>query len=367
MKKLLLNGTALAGLALAISATPAAAEIELGLGGHYSAYGIFASQDDGVGEAAAGANDFDLQREGEIYFTGETTLDNGLTVGVEVQLEASQDADQIDESYLYFSGNWGRVNVGSENGAAYLLQVGAPAVDANFDGIDPEYVAINTGANTISGVTGRGFNYGMGTDDRADSERLTYLSPVFSGFQVGASYSPNITEDVGTRAGLPVPGAQEDELQIGARWAGDFEGAGIVLGAGWAQADDTTGVVGADDRDQWNAGAQVNIAGFTVGAAYFQDNNGVSNDGDTTTWTAGVNYGFGAYTVGASYLATETEVGAGAGEDELDRVLVGGSYTYGPGLSFNGAVHFYDLEDNAGAAASENDATVVTLGTTVKF
>lgn len=372
MKKLLLNGTALAGLALAITATPAAAEIELGLGGHYSAYGIFASQDDSVGDAAANTANFDLQREGEIYFTGETTLDNGLTVGVEVQLEASQNADQIDESYLYFSGNWGRVNVGSENGAAYLLQVGAPSVDSNFDGIDPEYVAINTGTNANNGITGRGFNYGMGVDSRADSERLTYLSPVFSGFQVGVSYSPDLTEDVGTRAGMPgnaAPGGVlEDELQIGARWAGDFDGVGVLVGAGWAQADQEVSAPGVrDDRDQWNVGAQVNVAGFTVGAAYFEDNNGVANSGDTTTWAAGVNYDFGAYTVGASYLTTETEVGAGAGEDQLDRVLVGGSYTYGPGLSFNGAVHFYDLEDSAGAAGAENDATVVTLGTTVKF
>lgn len=360
MKKLLLT-TAIAGFAFAATATPAAAEIQLGLGGHYSAYGIFADQDQDLGRS-----DFDLQREGEIYFTGETTLDNGLTVGVEVQLAASSNGndstlpgtgDTIDESYLYFSGNWGRVNVGSENGAAYLLQVGAPAVDANFDGIDPQYLVINGGANVAVPVGGVGYSYGMGLDNiaRGDAEKLTYLSPVFSGFQVGASYSPNLNEDVGTRAGMPVNLGLEDEYQIGARWAGDFDGVGIVLGAGYATADGAVAAVA--DQDQWNAGAQVNIAGFTVGAAYFTHDLGAGVDRDT--WTAGVNYGFGPYTVGASYLNTEV------GTDEADRILVGGSYTYGPGLTFNGSVHFYNIDSPV--AANENDATVVTLGTTVKF
>ena len=374
MKKLLLNGTAIAGLALALTATPAAADLELGLGGHFSAYGVFASQDDGAGEAAADTHGFELMREAEVYFMGETTLDNGLTVGAEIQIEGQTDAaDQIDESYLYFSGDWGRVNVGSENGAAYLLQVGAPAVDKNFDGIDPEYIVVNRGGNAALAANGRGFNYGMGIggqNDRGDTDKFTYLSPVMSGFQVGVSYSASLQEDASVRDGFTgdaVVGANlKESYEVGARWAGEFDGVGVTVGAGWAQAEQEDEAAGEDDREQFNVGLNLNFANFTVGGAYFEDNNAVDTDAETTTYVVGANYETGAYTFGASYLNTETETGANT-EDEASRILVGGSYAYGPGMSFNGAVHFYELEDDGNAAANENDATIVTLGTVVKF
>ena len=135
------------------------------------------------------------------------------------------------------------------------------------------------------------------------------MSPVFSGFQVGVSYSPSVVEDGDIRAGVPTDndaGQFEEAYQIGARWAGEFEGVGLTLGAGWAQADlEAAGAGFDDDRELWNVGANANFAGFTVGASYFEDNNGVSNDGDTETWALGANYETGPYTVGVSYADTE--------------------------------------------------------------
>ncbi len=378
MNKLLLNGTAIAGLALALTATPAAAEIELGLGGHFSAYGIFAEQSENAGEPGNNESNHDFQRESEIYFTGETTLDNGLTVGVEVQLEAGAKTDQIDESYLYMSGDWGRVNLGSENGASYLLQVGAPAVDANFDGIDPEYNIIDFGGNTAND-TNRGLSYGMGfggDESRGDVEKITYLSPVFSGFQVGVSYTPDFGtaltggEDDGVRqGGLPddlTAGNYNEGWEVAGRWSGEVEGVGVTAGTGYFTANREVGSTTTGNYEQWNAGVNVHFAGFTVGGAYFKEDQGLALDSDRTTYAIGANYATGPYTVGVSYLDTEKEVTATT-KDDLDRLLVGGSYTYGPGMTFNGAVHFYEAEDAANAAGDENDATVVTLGTVVKF
>ena len=70
-----------------------------------------------------------------------------MKVGVHVELEAEVSGDQINESYLYFQGNFGKVIVGSENSAAYLLSVGAPTVDPNFDGADPNYRIFQPGGN----------------------------------------------------------------------------------------------------------------------------------------------------------------------------------------------------------------------------
>ena len=86
---------------------------------------------------------FDFRRDNEIHFTGETTLDNGLTVGSHTEMKIAGSpsvggpggSGLIDESYAYFSGGWGRFNFGQEDGSAYLLQVSAPSADSNVDGM----------------------------------------------------------------------------------------------------------------------------------------------------------------------------------------------------------------------------------------
>jgi hypothetical protein len=104
MKKALYGSTALAAAGLLAGAAQAADKIKLGVGGYFQAFGVYSDQDDGVGEPAANLRDHHIAREGEIYFRGSTALDNGIEVGVLVQLEASTCADQIDQSYIWFEG-----------------------------------------------------------------------------------------------------------------------------------------------------------------------------------------------------------------------------------------------------------------------
>ena len=130
MRKLLLATTAIAavGLLAGEAAAQTGGPLKLGVGGYFQAYGWagFGSSDPGQPEAHR--KNFDFKREAEVHFLGETKLDNGLIVGAQVELEAETCADQIDESYLWFQGNWGRLLLGSTNSAAYKLSVGAPAI-----------------------------------------------------------------------------------------------------------------------------------------------------------------------------------------------------------------------------------------------
>src|SRR5690606_10322239 len=132
----LLAGTAL--VATALIASPAQAELKLDLGGHFSGYGVYVDQDNDTG-----FDDFAIRKNTEIHFTGEVTLDNGLTVGVHVEQEVENNQND-NESYAYFSGGWGRVNFGNEDGAAYLLQVAAPSADSNVDGLRTTINAVKT-------------------------------------------------------------------------------------------------------------------------------------------------------------------------------------------------------------------------------
>jgi outer membrane protein OmpU len=377
MKKLLLATTAVA--ALTFGASAARAEIDLDLGGFFKGYAGYANQD------VSGVKDTDIKRRSQIFFTGETTLDNGLTVGYHGELsQDNQDAFSnttgatgMEESYLYMSGNWGRLNLGRENGAAYLLQVAAPSADANIDGQDIAFSFANLTASA-GGAAGQ-FNGGNGVDldyqqsgptlDAQYADKITYLTPKFNGFQAGVSYTPTYNTKVRStqQAGMSAQNitgqyALENLMEGAVRYDGEFSGVGVHTGGGYTTANQSVEVAGEDAYNEWNAGLKLTFEGFGVGAAYNTDNQALE-DFDTTSWTVGTDYTYGAYTFGASYFTSEADVSAST-SDELDRYTVGANYTYGPGMSFRGAVAYFDYD---AATAADNEATVVTIGTDVQF
>lgn len=367
MKKLLLCGVA----ALAITAAaPAKAEgIDLGLGGYFIGYGVYANQDDVAGDSP---RDFDFRKETEIHFNGETTLDNGLTVGGHVELNADRATDtgenQIEESYAYFSGGWGRVNFGEEDGASYLLQVAAPSADDNIDGLRPD---INT--LTVANFPAGSFSpLDYAADATGYANKITYITPLFSGFQAAASYTPDVSGDNASGSAADFDndtvGGFDDAYEIAARYQTTFRAVDLTVGAGYqrlnTEIDAATGV-GSDDQDVWNVGARAGFGAFGLGAAYVNDNNGVSDNGDDTTWVVGADYTTGPFKVGVSYLDREDDAGAPGATASVDtnRLTAGVGYQYGPGMSLNGSVSRVDGE----SAGVDADATQVAVGTRVDF
>ena len=150
-----------------------------------------------------------------------------------------------DETYIYFSGGWGRFNLGSEDGAAYLLQVAAPSADSNVDGLRVYIQGFNPDVWDDGHNNGSLFlNVPLGYDnaDFRQSERLTYLTPKWNGFQAGASYAaiPGMQDPFGGTFGMPTNdnvGQFENIWDAAARWDGEFQGFGISLGGGYAHAD----------------------------------------------------------------------------------------------------------------------------------
>lgn len=368
MKKVLLAGTALLGLA-AIS-TPAQAEINLDLGGFYRFYGVYADTDEPAGTSL---RQFEFRRDTEIHFNGEATTDAGLTVGVHHEL-ALAGAVSTDETYLYFSGAYGRLNAGQEDGAAYLLQVAAPSADSNIDGLRTNISSLTTAvdlnadgdildANELLALS-TGYDH---ADFESSADRLTYLSPKWNGFQAGLSYAAaegNVGQDEAAVSPDDNAGDFEDLWEVAARWDGEFEGFGISAGAGYSSASDENELAGADDLETYNAGLNVAFQGFGLGGAYKSTNNAVANNGDTDTWVVGASYDNGPYHVGGSWLNAETETGA-ASSVEFDQYTVGAGYTYGPGMTFRGAVAFVNTD--TGVSTLDQDITQVTLGTEVRF
>ncbi|MCE7886515.1 MAG: porin [Alphaproteobacteria bacterium PRO2] len=398
MKKLLCSA-AVIGLAV-VAANPAQAEdgLTLDVGGYFKGYGMYTDQDDepvaaGVGES----REFDIIRNTEVHFSGETTLDNGLTVGAHIESGAdNEDGFAVNETYAYFSGGWGRVNFGSEDGASYLLQVEAPSADDNIDGIrqfvNPiNYGGIETGGslgglNVAASGSAGGLDYDQDISGAAD--KLTYLSPIMNGFQVGVSYTPDINDASNENA----LNDDDDDDELGSvyeaavRYEGQFNNIGVIAGAGYTHAEleeqigaQAGGDAFSDDLTAWNAGLDLDIGPFGVGVAY--TNNDFGDDpisatdelDEEETWVVGVDYTTGPFKLGASYLNQEgsNNIAGATGNDgiEVDRYTGGVVYTYGPGMTFRGSISHAEFENVAGitGGSTDADATSVVIGTQINF
>jgi len=416
MKKLLMASTALAAIALAPgegwaqAAPPAGPPIKLGLGGYFQFYGVFGEQSDNPGHPGASRHNFDFKREAEIWFLGQAKLDNGLMIGIDVQLEAESCADQIDESYIWFQGGWGRVILGSENSAAYLLSVGSPTVDANFDGQDPNYRLFSgviadprAGGGTAVGgssVFGPAPTAAVGikgidasvVDITGDTEKITYLSPRIFGFRAGLSYTPDNTEDGtgtgcssaickgGSFAGMPFNnniGQYSNLIAFGANYEGAVGPASLLAGVsyetGFREGD---GIIGTtrlfkDRREAYSVGFDVGFAGVHVGALYYRDDNGFRHHGGQTSYAVGATYTMGPLTVGVNYYDGQKDTRAAAGgeipDERLRRILVGGRYVLGPGVDIRSAVHYYGYNAPSASDLADNHAWFFTLGTNFTF
>lgn len=363
MNKLLLGSAAIAGLVLA--SAPAQAQMELTIGGHSKNYIGYLDQDSGD------VQDFDMVRETELHFNGESTLDSGLTFGfqIETEVDSGDDANTIEESYIYMSGAFGRVNLGSEDGAAYLLQVAAPSADSNIDGIRQYVQPVNYAAAGLAGSGGFAFNapadasqndgFDYDQDITGKAEKITYLSPNFSGFQVGASY----THDLGDTGSVdPVAngfnaeddGGFDEGYEVAARYEGVLSNFGYALGAGYTHAEDAGA---GDDYDGWNVGLDVDAGPFGIGAAYLDE----EINEDVQTYVVGADYTTGPFKFGASYYRQEDE--NVAGDLDTDRYTGGVIYTAGPGLSFRGSVSYIDHDSDV----ADEEATSVMGGVQINF
>ncbi len=365
MKKLLLASVAVSGLAFA--AAPAHAEIDLELGGFFKGYGAFVSQDETTGAETA---DFDILRSTELHIGGETTLDNGLTVGAHVELRADGEDSPTtpDESYVYFSGDWGRVNVGVEDGVGYLLQVAAPAADSNIDGLR-QYIQPFADTGNMGDLSAVRLDYDMvGTAGKND--KISYLSPIMSGFQIGLSYTPDSENAAADREGVNLETNTADLInetyELAVRYEGQFENVGVIAGAGYSYGSEEGSSAATDDHQLWNIGLDLDIGPFGIGAVYMEDNNGENGTGagagDTDTFVIGVDYTTGPFKLGATYYNSDDDATSGI---EYDRYTGGVSYEYGPGMTFRGSIQYLEVDNVTGT--SDADGTALLLGTNIVF
>ncbi len=367
MKKLLYGTTAIvAASMLGAGAASAAEPITLSVGGYYQTYFAVIDADDTAGASYQSTK---VGQTGEIHFTGETTLDNGLQVGINVQLEAHTTGDQIDEHYVYLEGGWGRLEIGAENGAAY--KAGGSWVPSGIvgHGVDsPEHLQ-----HPGQGFAGTATQIGTSND----ANKISYYTPRMGGFQLGVSYTPDVGDDIGgggfasPRTALIENGSGgasvEDVFEIGANWSDTFGGVDLGINAGYLTGEANAASV---DVDEWRVGGQIGYGGFTLVGNYNDQDTvfgpggiRVSGPDGGQVFTTGLSYGTGPWTVAAGYLHSETDLPVGQGEnDKRDHYEIGASYALGPGVTISGGLQYYETEAGSTGVTNESAAGIIAMG-----
>lgn len=370
MKKILLGTTAIvaAGM-IAAPAADAAEKLKVSVGGYMEQWVGYTSQDD---SGATDLSGLDVKSDAEIHFKGMTTLDNGMSVGINVQLEAnSNSGDQIDESYMIIKGNFGEVNLGSENSAMYKMNYGPSDYGIGINSGDQ-----SSWATKPASVSGSFFRSPFGSTNieparTNDSEKLTYYTPRIEGFQLGLSYIPEASQDAN---GQPDRESDlTDGYAVAANFKRDFGGFNLGLSGGFGAF--TSGTAdNLDDPKAWSLGATAGFGGFSVGAAY-ADAEGTTEADASEGFNVGVAYATGPWGVSLGWSHGEVEGSTSgvvtSGNGEQDTYALSGKYALGPGVTAAATLghteYATDNTDAAGTALEGNEATYFVVGMKLSF
>jgi outer membrane protein OmpU len=383
MKKVLLGTSALLGAGLVASPAFAADGIKLSVGGYFRTAYQINFDDDSEGEPGNEHNTDGFFSDSEIYFRGSTTLDNGLEVGARVELEGEDDSDQIDEAWVFFSGGFGEIHIGSEDNALANDCIMPPGGTANFSAFSPNQWGANT--FTTNSVC-------AGVDDRGDAQKIYYVTPNFGGFQVAMSYTPSGGDERhidtgGPHLGMPAnnDGESRHNLSLYATYSYEGAGWGLTAGAGAGFEGHVEQESGADrkESDYYQAGLNLSFGSLAFGVVgeYFNDINSREAFGadpaiDRDGWAvgAGIAYTMDSFTIGAQYSHGENTLERSEGGDDseatLDRIVLTGNYALGPGINLDAELG-YTWQDTEGEDFGEEndnyDSFEIGIGTAFTF
>ncbi|MDF3023533.1 MAG: tetratricopeptide repeat protein [Alphaproteobacteria bacterium] len=384
-----------------VAASPARADIHLDLGGYARSYVTYSDSDESAAGAGRDLRSLDLRREIEMHFSGERTLDSGLTVGVKTEFKlgnegasghvrsitgGNRDPDQFDEGFIYFSGGWGRFQLGAKDGAAYLLGVQAPSADAYIDGMRLytqtwRLDVWDDGMENLSFMPANAtlrLNYDNSNFGNID--RATYLTPKWNGLQLGASYAPENSkhgvDDAFRGADWDdVVGRFEDAVDIAARYEGKWGDVKLTTGAGYStaspQIDAVAGNNGSDSHRTFTSGVNLGWKEWSIGGAYKHASTGVEGpDNAQKVTVAGLAWDSMPLHLGVSWYNMVLESNAfsiGLADDlDVTRITAGGWYQMADGFSLRGTVSRLDV-DNGTNSPIDPTQWQVAIGTEITF
>ncbi len=359
MKKALLASTALAGASLlatsAVAGTPTVGDnLEVSISGTVRF------------TVAAGDADIDTNSRGysfttdesEVAFNAKATSDAGIDYGLSIEIQTQpNDTQNADEAWVFLAGDFGRVELGDQDGAADRVFV---------DGAD-----VMVGRGGFDGPTGRHFNFGAaartgpGTNVTGDAPKAIYFTPRVAGFQAGVSWTPD-SGAIGSNITTDSAGSTNSEniVSFGANYSQTFSDVTVTI-AGFGEFGDAEDEAVREDTEIFGVGAKVDFAGFSVGGGYvdFGDTNitkanALAGADAGGWWDVAASYKTGPWAVSAGAFFGQNDNTTGNGESEVDIYSISFTYNFAPGLDIKGDYNFIDV-DNAGTATDNEGSTAV--------
>jgi len=376
-KTLLLGTTALMAVGLVASGEAKAEEpLTVGFGGYVvSALGTV-SQENEDGGLADDENSFVLGNDVQLAASASTTLDNGITAGFAINVEAGgASVGAFDERFAFFSGSFGSIRLGQTPSARQEMTTVAPNAAGIF-GINSPFFTIGNKGGVININT---MSDGLGGDD---STKIVYFSPTFNGFRLGLSYASSGSENdfygqLGGSAG-DADGGIQNEASFGLEYNGNFGDSVVRVSGGMEtyvleRCNASAAVQGCDDNpDSMNFGARVSFGDFAVGGSWMHvDQVAASADGsnlDREDYDVGISWGSGPLAMSLLYGESEFDI-ADDSTDSLSLIEVNAQYVIGPGISLAAAVVRGDFDDATEdlAGGLDNSYTEVKAGAAMWF
>lgn len=357
MKKALLFGTT-AFVAAGLLAAPAAHAFEVSVGGYMDQYIGYGNNDSDVAFGVGNADPQDVQVFSNVSVqitaqqTFEQTAVGALTIGAVVDLIGNDSQDRTaDQNYAFLESDFGRVELGATYSGAYKSHVIAPNVGMPINNGELGNIMAGFGGTNGTHRTVMGGTF-LEIGRTQNGQKITYMTPSFSGFSASVSYQP----DVEVAAPFVAPASEnlisDKDFDYHGGWAagiaynGQFNNVGVDASAGYyyAKAPD----VGAlDNYKGYNLGlalsAMYNGAEVAVGGSYArtQETTGLDAIGgfpleDGSAWDLGVSYDTGIWAASFTYQRGRSDV-FGADID-IDTFALGTRYKIGEGAHLTGTL-----------------------------
>ena len=367
MRQYLMAGTALATATMLVAGGALAADKKMmkpsvAVGGYYNVVvgGFLDETTETAGVSTkTDTSALDVRTNGEVWFHGSGTLDNGVKISSRVELEGQNNhshkdsgGDPIDEYFLSVSGAFGQITIGGTSGVPAKMIGGYSGTGTG--------VGAHLHFDNWTSNAGKANTYIVLGDN--DTEKLSYISPSFGGFQVGVSYSPEGSEATGN-ARPNASGAVHDGLAGAARYSGKFGDVGFGIGASMETYQGANDDATIGDQSRWSVGAYLDFGGGIRVAAAHMRNEDDSNAANGQTTDAGVRFVQGANRFALLGVHAELD------DSEDTRTSVVGSYgrTLGPGVVAHVDLFWSESEGTDSGAKKTAEGLVMLTGLKVKF
>ena len=368
------------------TAKPLDQPIELQLGGYMSWYGTYGNQrkttTTNTGRTIGEYNNFDLMGDGELYFSGKTTLKNDVKIGAMIQLKVGTDSDTnnhvIDETYMTVDSKIGRFIAGNVKNVSKQMSITAPSVSSL--GVQ------ETDFRRIL-IVPAGFAYNKATYALLDniSTKMSYITPTFSDLTLGVSIMPGNKAKGKDSNNLLIPDDGIKLFKFGvdaaALYKHDFDSFNLSASATYTiyRPNLHANANPAKEKDikEYGGGLNIGIGNWTIGGSYHYTNmsketaaflNPRANVAKGAAWDAGVKFTAGPVETSANVFQSRAEsLTVNGKKDIYTQYQLSGEYNIIKGVSAFADLGYMYFRSASNNRALSNKGPVAAIGMNLDF